>query len=66
MGYWCMSYNTKLVKQAELPKTWDDLADSSLFAGKKLMIGNRPNNWILGLWETNGDAWAETFLRKLF
>lgn len=66
LRHWCLSYNTKLVKKEELPKTWDDLVESPLLAGKKLMIGNRPNNWILALWQTNGDAWAESFLTKLF
>lgn len=66
LRHWCLSYNTKLVKKEDLPKTWDDLVDSPLFVGKKLMIGNRPNNWILALWQTNGDDWAENFLTKLF
>ena len=66
LRHWCLAYNTKLVKKEDLPKTWDDLVDSPLFAGKKLMIGNRPNNWILSLWQTNGDDWAEAYLTKLF
>ncbi len=64
--YWCMSYNTKLVKKEDLPKTWDDLVNSKRFADKKLMIGNRPNNWLLNLWEANGEEWGREFTRKLF
>lgn len=63
--YWCMTYNTKKVKKEELPKTWDDLVNSSRFGNKKLMIGNRPNNWLLNLWEDKGDNWGEGFTRKL-
>lgn len=63
--YWCMSYNTKKVKKEELPKTWDDLVNSTRFADKKLMIGNRPNNWLLNLWESKGDQWGQDFTRKL-
>ncbi len=66
LRYWCMSYNTKLVKKEDLPKTWDDLVSSKVFAGKKLMIGNRPNNWVLGLWETHGDAWGRNFVNDVF
>jgi iron(III) transport system substrate-binding protein len=63
--YWCMSYNTKNVKKSELPKTWDDLVSSQRFGNKKLMIGNRPNNWLLNLWEAKGDNWGADFSRKL-
>ena len=66
LRHWCLAYNTKLVKKEDLPKTWDDLVTSPVLTGKKLMIGNRPNNWILALWQTNGDAWAEDYLTKLF
>jgi iron(III) transport system substrate-binding protein len=66
LRHWCLSYNTRLVKKEDLPKTWDDLVESPVLAGKKLMIGNRPNNWVLALWQTNGDAWAESFLTRLF
>lgn len=66
LRHWCLSYNTKQIKKEQLPKTWDDLVDSPVLAGKKLMIGNRPNNWVLALWQTNGDEWAENFLTKLF
>lgn len=63
--YWCMSYNTNKVKKEELPKTWDDLVSSNRFDNKKLMIGNRPNNWLLNLWEAKGDDWGKDFTRKL-
>ncbi|MFT5538811.1 MAG: ABC-type Fe3+ transport system substrate-binding protein, partial [Alphaproteobacteria bacterium] len=63
--FWCMAYNTKRVKQSDLPKTWDDLVNSKRFAGKKLLIGNRPNNWLLNLWEAKGDAWGKDFSTKL-
>lgn len=64
--FWCMSYNTDLVKKAELPKTWEDLVNGKRFANKKLMVGNRPNDWVLYLWDMNGDDWGKTYVRKLF
>ncbi|MBT3793625.1 MAG: ABC transporter substrate-binding protein [Rhodospirillales bacterium] len=63
--YWCMSYNTKRVKKSDLPKTWDDLVNSKRFGGKKLLIGNRPNNWLLNLWEAKGDDWGRDFTTKM-
>lgn len=64
--YWCMSYNTQLVKPGEMPKTWEDLVNGDRFANKKLMVGNRPNDWILYLWDMHGDAWGREYVRKLF
>jgi iron(III) transport system substrate-binding protein len=64
--YWCMSYNTQLLKSEELPKTWDDLLSSKVLADKGLMIGNRPNDWLLYLWQSKGKAWGEDYIRKLF
>ena len=64
--YWCMSYNTQLIKADEMPKTWEDLANSDRLANKKLMIGNRPNDWILYLWDMNGDEWGREYVRKIF
>jgi iron(III) transport system substrate-binding protein len=64
--YWCMSYNTQLVKPEEMPRTWENLVDGTRFANKKLMIGNRPNDWILYLWDMNGDDWGREYVRKLF
>lgn len=63
--YWCTAYNTRKVKKEELPRTWDDLVSSDRFGNKKLMIGNRPNNWLLNLWEAKGDDWGKTFTHKL-
>jgi iron(III) transport system substrate-binding protein len=64
--FWCMSYNTKLVRADEMPKTWEDLVESKRFADKRLMIGNRPNDWILYLWDMNGDEWGQAYVRKVF
>jgi iron(III) transport system substrate-binding protein len=64
--YWCMSYNTQLAKPEDMPKTWEDLVDSKRFSDKKLMIGNRPNDWLLYLWDTNGEEWGKAYVQKIF
>jgi ABC-type Fe3+ transport system substrate-binding protein len=64
--YWCMSYNTQLLKSEDLPKTWDDLVTDKALAGNSLMIGNRPNDWLLYLWQSKGSAWGERYIRQLF
>jgi iron(III) transport system substrate-binding protein len=64
--YWCMSYNTDKVKPAELPRDWDDLVASDRFADGKLMLGNRPNDWLLYVWHVRGDEWGRRFTQNLF
>ena len=64
--YWCMAYNTKLVKKEELPKRWEDLLANPLWRGGNLALGNRPNLWALQLWKAKGESWTKDFLAKLF
>jgi len=64
--YWCMAYNTKQVKKADLPKTWDDLLSNPAWHGRKIGLANRPNNWLLALWHHKGEAWAEDYTARLF
>jgi ABC-type Fe3+ transport system substrate-binding protein len=37
----CMSYNTNLVKKADLPKTWDDLLTNPRWRGGNLALSKR-------------------------
>ena len=64
--YWCMSYNTKKIKAADLPKTWDDVLTNPAFADKKLALLNRSNLWLLNVWTAKGDAWGKQYTRDLF
>jgi iron(III) transport system substrate-binding protein len=64
--YYCFAYNRNKVKESELPKTWDDLVNSKRFAGKKIGLANRPNNWLLPLWKYKGGDWGRQFTDKLF
>jgi ABC-type Fe3+ transport system substrate-binding protein len=64
--YWCISYNTKLVKKEELPKTWEDLLTNPKWRGGNLALGNYPNLWAANLWATKGEAWTKEFLTRLF
>ena len=43
LRYWCIGYNTKAIKAADLPKTWDDLLTSPALRDGALGIGNRPD-----------------------
>ncbi|MEE8515428.1 MAG: extracellular solute-binding protein [Alphaproteobacteria bacterium] len=66
LKYWCMAYNTKLVKKRDLPKTWDDLVTNPAWHNKNLGLANRPNNWLLALWNHQGEKWGRDFMAGLF
>lgn len=64
--YRCIAYNTKLLKKADLPKTWRELASAPSLQNGKLALSNRPNTWLVNLWGEYGDAWGTAFIRQLF
>ncbi len=61
---WSLGYNTNKVKAADLPKTWDDLADPK-WKGR-IGLGDRPQLWVLQLWKAWGADRTTAFLKKLF
>ena len=65
-NYWCMSYNTRLVKPEELPKTWEDLLTNPLWGNGNLGLGNRPQLFGVFLWKAKGEKWTKDYLTKLF
>jgi iron(III) transport system substrate-binding protein len=66
LQYWCMTYNTNNLKEADLPKTWDDLLTSPVMRDGRLGLVNRPNNFMIMLWGAKGPEWSENFMDKLF
>ena len=62
----CMTYNKDLVKEADLPKTWDDLLTNPRWRGGKLALSNHPGAWLLALWTAKGEKWGQDFTRRLF
>ena len=66
MRYWCMAYNTKLVRKEDLPKRWEDFLSNPKWRNGNLALGNRPQLWALQLWQAKGEKWTKDFLTKLF
>jgi iron(III) transport system substrate-binding protein len=66
ISYRCLGFNTKSLKQADLPSNWDDLLTNKLLRGGKLAVTNHPNSWLLGLWHLKGEKWGENFINRLF
>lgn len=64
--HWCISYNTKMVKESDLPQTWDDLVANPIWRNGHLGLGNRPQLWLLSLWGAKGEDWVKGYLPKLF
>ncbi|MFT5539569.1 MAG: iron(III) transport system substrate-binding protein [Alphaproteobacteria bacterium] len=62
----CMSYNTNLVKKADLPKTWDDLLTNPRWRGGNLALSNHASAWLLALWAHKGEKWGQDYTRRLF
>lgn len=63
--YWCMTYNTKRVQKADLPKKWEDLLSNPKWRGGNLAVGNRPQLWVVHLWSAKGEQWTKDFVTKL-
>ncbi len=66
MRYWCMAYNTKLVKKENVPKKWEDFLTNPIWRGGNLALGNRPQLWALQLWKGKGEKWTKDFLTRIF
>jgi ABC-type Fe3+ transport system substrate-binding protein len=64
--HWCITYNTKQIKESDLPQTWDDLVTNPIWRGGHLGLGNRPQLWMLSLWGAKGEDWVKAYLPKLF
>ena len=64
--YWCMAYNTGLLKKKDLPARWEDLLTAKGLHNQNLGISNRPHNWILPLWAAKGEDWTLKFIDGLF
>jgi iron(III) transport system substrate-binding protein len=64
--YWCMSYNTDKVTNADLPATWDDLLSNPRWGDGHLALANLPQLWVLPLWAKKGEGWTKQYLDALF
>lgn len=66
LRYWCLGYNTRLIKKEDLPATWDDLLTNKMWRNGNLGIGNRPQLWVLMLRNAKGHDWTEQYLKTFF
>jgi iron(III) transport system substrate-binding protein len=64
--YWCMAYNTDIVKKADLPRTWDDILTSPRWRNGNFAVSNTPAGWLSVLYQANGAQWTRNFITRLF
>lgn len=64
--YFCATYNTKLVKPADLPKKWTDVLSNPAWRNGNLAVNNLPQVWLLPLWGKLGEGYVRDFVSKLF
>jgi iron(III) transport system substrate-binding protein len=64
--YWCMSYNTNMVKKEDMPKRWEDLLTATRLHDGKMALGRLPQLWVLPLWGAKGKDWTSDYVRKVY
>jgi iron(III) transport system substrate-binding protein len=64
--YWCIAYNTKFIKKADLPRTWDDILTTKAFHNGNIGVSDRPHNWILPLWTSKGADYTRNYITRFF
>lgn len=66
LRYYCLAYNTNLIKKSELPKTWDDLKNSEALKNRKTALWSGVGAWLLPLWGEKGPEWTSQFIRDVY
>jgi iron(III) transport system substrate-binding protein len=64
--YWCLSYNTGLVRPEDLPKHWDDILTNPAWHNGNIGVGARPQLWLLMLEREYGEAWVRDYMERFF
>ena len=64
LNYWCIGYSKDRVKEAELPKTWDDVVTNPRWKGK-IGVYNVSESWVPPLHAVFGEKWTTDWLHKL-
>jgi iron(III) transport system substrate-binding protein len=66
LTYWCIAYNTDMVKKADLPKDWEDLLTNPYWRNGNFAVSNTPAGWLTVLYQAKGAEWTKNFMTKLF
>jgi iron(III) transport system substrate-binding protein len=64
--YWCMAYNTDMVRKADLPKDWDDILTNPRWRNGNFAVSNTAAGWLTALYQAKGAEWTRNFMTRLF
>jgi ABC-type Fe3+ transport system substrate-binding protein len=63
---YCLSYNTRLLRRDQMPKTWVDLPNTEILSHGALGAVMLPALWLMPLWGKYGEPWAVKYLDDFF
>jgi iron(III) transport system substrate-binding protein len=66
LTYWCMAYNTDMVKKEDLPKDWEDLLTNPYWRNGHFAVSNTASGWLTSIAIAKGLDWTKTFMTRLF
>ena len=66
LRYYCLAYNTTLVKKSELPKTWEGLATNKALHDHKTALWWGVGSWLMPLWGGKGPKWTTQFIHDIY
>jgi iron(III) transport system substrate-binding protein len=66
LTYWCMAYNTDMVKPENLPKDWEDLLTNPYWRNGHFAVSNTVSGWLTSLAEVKGLDWTKNYMTRLF
>lgn len=64
--YWCIAYNTDMVKKSDLPKDWEDILSNPFWRNGHFAVSNTAAGWLTALYQANGAEWTRDFMTRLF
>jgi iron(III) transport system substrate-binding protein len=64
--YWCIAYNTDMVKKSDLPMDWDDILTNPLWRNGNFAVSNTAAGWLPALYRAKGPQWTRNFITRLF
>jgi iron(III) transport system substrate-binding protein len=66
LTYWCIAYNTDMVKKADLPVNWEDILTNPRWRNGNFAVSNTPAGWLTVLYQAKGAEWTKNFMTRLF
>jgi iron(III) transport system substrate-binding protein len=64
--YWCIAYNTDVVRKADLPRDWDDILRNPRWRNGNFAVSNTAAGWLPALYRAKGAQWTRNFITRLF